>query len=71
MMDSDENTQMSRESGEHVAVRLDPGTLARLHALRSGYDEPYRRAALSDVLRTIVLAGLRAEEARLKLKTPS
>jgi hypothetical protein len=48
----------------HVAVRLDPATIARLDALLSLYALPGRAATRSDGLRAVILAGLEVEEAR-------
>jgi hypothetical protein len=48
----------------HVAVRLDPTTIARLDALLSLYALPGRAATRSDGLRAVILAGLEVEERR-------
>jgi hypothetical protein len=53
----------------HVAVRLDPPTIARLDALLPLYELPGRPPTRSDALRAVILAGLDAEERRLP--TPS
>jgi hypothetical protein len=49
---------------EHVAVRLDAATLARLEALLPLYALPGRCATRSDGLRAVILAGLAIEEQR-------
>jgi len=49
----------------HVAVRLDPATIARLDALLPLYALPGRGATRSDGLRAVILAGLEIEEWRL------
>jgi hypothetical protein len=57
----------------HVAVRLDPATIARLDALLQLYALPGRSATRSDGLRAVILAGLVVEEqraARLGKDTP-
>jgi hypothetical protein len=48
----------------HVAVRLDPATIARLDALLPLYALPGRSATRSDGLRAVILAGLDVEERR-------
>ncbi len=48
----------------HVAVRLDPATIARLDALLRLYALPGRSATRSDGLRAVILAGLEVEEQR-------
>ena len=48
----------------HVAVRLDPVTIARLDALLALYALPGRAATRSDGLRAVILAGLEVEERR-------
>jgi hypothetical protein len=48
----------------HVAVRLDPATIARLDALLPLYALPGRSATRSDGLRAVILAGLEMEERR-------
>jgi hypothetical protein len=48
----------------HVAVRLDPATIARLDALLPLYALPGRTATRSDGLRAVILAGLDVEERR-------
>jgi hypothetical protein len=48
----------------HVAVRLDPATIARLDALLTLYALPGRPATRSDGLRAVILAGLEVEERR-------
>jgi hypothetical protein len=48
----------------HVAVRLDPATIARLDALLPLYALPGRTATRSDGLRAVILAGLEVEERR-------
>jgi hypothetical protein len=49
------------ESGpkEHVAVRLEPETIARIEALRPLYEIPGRNA-----MRALIFAGLKTEEPR-------
>jgi hypothetical protein len=54
----------------HVAVRLDPETLARLSGLLPLYALPGRLATMSDVLRGVILAGLKVEEHRLRERPP-
>ncbi len=46
----------------HVAVRLDPSTLARVDALVPFYSQPWRTAKRSDALRALIRAGLATEE---------
>src|ERR1700679_1415461 len=48
----------------HVAVRLDPMTIARLDALLALYALPGRTATRSDGLRAAILAGLEVEGRR-------
>jgi hypothetical protein len=48
----------------HVAVRLDPATIARLDALLPLYALPGRSPTRSDGLRAVILAGLDVEEQR-------
>jgi hypothetical protein len=48
----------------HVAVRLDPATIARLDALLPLYALPGRSPTRSDGLRAVILAGLGMEEQR-------
>ncbi len=48
----------------HVAVRLDPATIARLDALVPLYALPGRSPTRSDGLRAGILAGLDEEERR-------
>jgi hypothetical protein len=50
----------------HVAVRLDAEMLARVDALAPSYSQPWRRATRSDLLRVVILAGLDAEETRVR-----
>lgn len=47
---------------EHVAVRLDQETLARIDAIRPLLTSEWRDATRSDVLRSLLLAGLVAYE---------
>jgi hypothetical protein len=67
----------SKDQGQrkgHVAVRLDPATIARLDALLALYALPGRSATRSDGLRAVILAGLEVEErraARLAQDPPS
>ena len=46
---------------QHVAVRLDEHTLARVDALIPSFSTPWRKARRSDVLRALILAGLEAQ----------
>jgi hypothetical protein len=46
----------------HVAVRLDDATRARLDALLPRLSTPSRSATRSDVLRAVILLGLRIAE---------
>jgi len=43
---------------DHVAVRLDNETLARIDAIRALLDTEWRDATRSDVLRLLILKGL-------------
>ena len=43
---------------DHVAVRLDNETLARIDAIRTLLDTEWRDATRSDVLRLLILKGL-------------
>ena len=45
-------------ASQHVAVRLDEQTLARVDALIPNLSTPWRAAKRSDVLRALILAGL-------------
>jgi len=56
-----ENTSMS-----HVSVRLDPAILARIDALVPAFSTKWRTAFRSDVVRALILDGLRLAEARAK-----
>jgi hypothetical protein len=47
---------------EHVAVRLDNETLARLDALKEALSTPWHEATRSDLLRAVILAGLEGLE---------
>jgi hypothetical protein len=49
---------------KHVAVRLDPETVARVDALLPGLSSPWHVAKRSDALRALILAGLDTVEAR-------
>lgn len=49
---------------DHVAVRLDGPTIARLDALLPLYTIPGRAATRSDGLRAVILAGIEVEERR-------
>jgi hypothetical protein len=62
---------MSRAPKNHVAVRLDPATIARLDALLPLYALPGRGATRSDGLRAVILAGLEIEEWRLAQLAPN
>ena len=59
-----------RERKGHVAVRLDPPTIARLDAHLPLYALPGRLPTRSDSLRAVILAGLGVEERRLVASTP-
>jgi hypothetical protein len=50
---------------EHVAVRLDPETIAALDALLPLYALPGRPPTRSDALRAVILAGIDVEQRRL------
>ncbi len=63
---------------DHVAVRLDPPTLERLDVLREVLSTEWHEATQSDVLRAVILSGLkllekehapRVSEARKKRET--
>jgi hypothetical protein len=54
----------------HVAVRLDPPTIARLDALLPLYALPGRPPTRSDALRAVILAGIDVEEGRLATTAP-
>jgi hypothetical protein len=58
-----------RERKGHVAVRLDPPTIARLDALLPLYALPGRSPTRSDGLRAAILAGIEVEERRLATST--
>src|SRR3954470_12718088 len=47
---------------DHVAVRLDPPTLERLDVLREVLSTDWHEATQSDVLRAVILAGLKLLE---------
>ena len=47
---------------DHVAVRVDEKTLARLEAVRARMSPEWRRATQSDVLRAVIFAGLEVME---------
>jgi hypothetical protein len=55
----------------HVAVRLDPATIARLDALLPLYSLPGRTPTRSDGLRAVILAGLDVEEQRMARLAPT
>jgi hypothetical protein len=57
-------TPVDKGQKEHVAVRLDAATVARLEALLPLYALPGRPATRSDGLRAVILAGLAMEEER-------
>jgi hypothetical protein len=57
-------TPVDKGQKEHVAVRLDAATVARLEALLPLYALPGRPATRSDGLRAVILAGLSVEEER-------
>jgi hypothetical protein len=57
-------TPVDKGQKEHVAVRLDAATVARLAALLPLYALPGRPATRSDGLRAVILAGLAVEEER-------
>jgi hypothetical protein len=58
------STPVDKGQKEHVAVRLDAATVARLEALLPLYALPGRAATRSDGLRAVILAGLAVEEER-------
>jgi hypothetical protein len=47
---------------DHVAVRLDPPTLDRLDVLREVLSTDWHEATQSDVLRAVILSGLKLLE---------
>ena len=47
---------------DHVAVRLDPPTLDRLDTLREVLTTDWHEATQSDVLRAVILSGLKLLE---------
>jgi hypothetical protein len=47
---------------DHVAVRLDPLTLERLDTLREVLSTDWHEATQSDVLRAVILSGLKLLE---------
>ncbi len=47
---------------DHVAVRLDPPTLERLDSLREVLSTDWHEATQSDVLRAVILSGLKLLE---------
>jgi hypothetical protein len=47
---------------DHVAVRLDPPTLDRLDVLRVVLSTDWHEATQSDVLRAVILSGLKVLE---------
>lgn len=47
---------------DHVAVRLDPTTLERLDILREVLSTEWHEATQSDVLRAVILNGLKSLE---------
>lgn len=47
---------------DHVAVRLDPPTLERLDILRDVLSTDWHEATQSDVLRAVILSGLKLLE---------
>ena len=47
---------------DHVAVRLDPPTLERLDLLREVLSTEWHEATQSDVLRAVILSGLKLLE---------
>jgi hypothetical protein len=47
---------------DHVAVRLDPPTLERLDLLREVLSTDWHEATQSDVLRAVILSGLKQLE---------
>lgn len=51
-------TTVTTMATQHVAVRLDEPTLARVDALIPTLSTPWRQAKRSDVLRALLLAGL-------------
>jgi hypothetical protein len=53
---------------DHVAVRLDPPTLERLDILREVLSTEWHEATQSDVLRAVILGGLKQLEKELAPK---
>jgi hypothetical protein len=47
---------------DHVAVRLDPPTLERLELVREVLSTEWHQATQSDVLRAVILSGLKLLE---------
>jgi hypothetical protein len=47
---------------DHVAVRLDPPTLERLEVVREVLSTEWHQATQSDVLRAVILSGLKLLE---------
>jgi hypothetical protein len=47
---------------EHVGVRIDPATIARIDALVPLFSTKAREATRSDLLRIVILAGLQRLE---------
>jgi hypothetical protein len=55
-----------RSSARHVAVRLDPEVIDRIDALLADVSSAWIAANRSDVLRKVILSGLRTLEARAR-----
>ena len=61
-----------KKHDEHVAVRLDEITIARIDALRAKLAQPWGDATRSDVLREIIVKALdRAEQDPSFLRDPA
>jgi predicted Zn-dependent protease len=56
---------------DHVAVRLDAATQARIDAVAKTLRSPWGKAAPSEVLRAVILAGLEALEAKAPTRSES
>jgi uncharacterized membrane protein len=61
-MTMSESTEKKDHVAGHVAVRLDAEILARLEALRPRMSKELHNATPSDVLRSVILAGLALKE---------
>lgn len=56
---------------DHVTVRLDAETIARLDALIPALSTPWLRARRADVLRRVILSGVIALEQLRGVKPPA